>query len=99
MQRVEHMHQVFADYFVKATSQLGCNAKCVDTAVANKWKNFGEVMPKCGCGEGAWKVKTQKVNVLAATERVYGDLESLNQEDNNAVMSALIRIENNNIMM
>ena len=56
-------------------------------------------MPKCGCGEGAWKVKTQKVNVLAATERVYGDLESLNQEDNNAVMSALIRIENNNIMM
>lgn len=56
-------------------------------------------MPKCGCGAGAWKIKKQNVNVLAATERVYGDLESLNQNDENAVKSALIRIENNNILM
>ncbi len=50
-------------------------------------------MPKCGCGTGAWKVQTTDVNVLAATENVYGDLESLNKVDASAIQSALIRLD------
>jgi hypothetical protein len=93
MERQEQMHKVFGKYFTVASAELGCNPKCVSEAISNKYKNFGEVMPKCGCGKGAWSVKTTKVNVLAATERVYGDLESLTAEDNIAIQGALTRLD------
>lgn len=87
------MKAIFRDYFVVATHQLGCNEECVAEATANKWKNFSEVMPKCGCGTGAWKIQTTEVNNLAAVENVYGDLESLNEVDVTAIQSALIRLD------
>jgi len=92
-ERKKVMGEVFADYFVEATGQLGCNEKCVSDAVSHKYRDFGEIMPKCGCGEGAWKIKTTRVKVLAATERVYGDLENVNVVDDIAIQSALIRLD------
>ena len=50
-------------------------------------------MPQCGCGAGAWKIQQQKVNVLAAVENVYGDVESLNEVDTTAIQAALIRMD------
>ena len=92
-ERVANMHKIFGEYFVQAAGQLGCTKQCVAVAVSNKYKNFSEVMPKCGCGAGAWKVNTTNVNVLAATERVYGDLENLTSVDNTAIQSAMIRLD------
>ena len=94
-ERVEYMHEVFRAYFIDATAQLGCDPKCVFEATKGKkqWNNFGDIMPKCGCGRGAWDVKTTDVNVLAATENVYGDLENLNEVDATAIQSALIRLD------
>jgi hypothetical protein len=51
------------------------------------------MMPKCGCGAGAWKIDTSDLNVLAATEKVYGDLESLKYVDVSAIQSAIIRLD------
>ena len=92
-ERVANMHKVFGEYFVEATGQLGCKEECVNAAISNKYRNFSNIMPKCGCGAGAWKVKTTDVNVLAATERVYGDLESLNAVDSLSIQSAVIRLD------
>ena len=50
-------------------------------------------MPQCGCGEGAWKITQTDVNVMAATENVYGDLEALNEVDVSDIQSALIRMD------
>ena len=54
--RVAAMHKAFKPFFIEAAGQLGCNEQCVFKAVSNKYRNFSEVMPKCGCGAGAWKV-------------------------------------------
>jgi hypothetical protein len=93
VERVENMHLVFREYFVKATTQLGCDRDCTIKASANNWKNFGQVMPDCQCGTGAWGVTKTKVNVMAATENVYGDLENLNEVDVKNIQSALIRMD------
>jgi hypothetical protein len=50
-------------------------------------------MPQCGCGTGAWKITQTDVNVMSATENVYGDLEALNEVDVSDIQSALIRMD------
>ena len=87
------MKQVFNKFFTAASVELGCDQKCVEWNVYGNHFNLGEIVHNCGCGKGAWEVKTTKVNVLAATERVYGDLESLTQEDNTAIQGALVRLD------
>lgn len=92
-ERVAHMHLVFREYLVKSATQLGCDRTCVIKATANKYQNFGETMPKCGCGTDAWKITQTDVNVMAATENVYGDLEALNEVDVSDIQSAIIRMD------
>lgn len=50
-------------------------------------------MPQCGCGTDAWKITQTDVNVMSATENVYGDLEALNEVDVSDIQSALIRMD------
>ena len=92
-ERVAHMHVVFREYFVKATTELGCDRTCTIKATANNFRDFGKVMQTCQCGAGAWAVNRTNVNVMAATENVYGDLENLNEVDIKNIQSALIRMD------
>lgn len=74
-------------------ADLGCDYECVNRATANHWRRFDEIMPTCGCGTDAWRIQTTEVNVLAAIENVYGDLENLTEADNQAIKAAMIRFE------